>query len=749
MRARWILLPLLIVSIGSSLGCSAFAHWQFGLARRLEDHGRTQTACRVYRAVLGNLPVRDRRWRSQAYYRLGECLLSLGQPEDAVANLQQAVDADGDNSSARLRLGEILLAGGAMERAVEQALAALRSGHDGPETLALLGAASSGAGQNGLAEAAFKKVLEVQPGSLNIALALADIYNREDRMDEARVVLRKAAQARPSSALPLLALGRLEEQEGRVAGAELAYREAVLREDTAQTNLRLAQFLERELRLEEAETVLRRVDYLQPSLPTALADFKLLAGKVSGALEQYQDALEPGALPKSGLNEMGEPAFARPALASRIIEADLEAARASKDPAGGRERARLHLDQYRPELDAATIAALQAEIALAQGDVTEAESQGRNASQLAPQSAASQYVYGLAKYRDGDTAEAQKVWLNALELDGSSVPARLALAGEALRVGDVDGAEAYVLPAVREEPANSWALDLYARVLLAQRRFREASIIAQRGAQVDGNAPAPHVTLGEIAEAQGQEAVALLQFERAVVLDPRSQEGVQGLVRVYRHGTVSTHMLLNLERLAAGSPQSAVLMEIAGRLYARQGRYARAQHCLQQALAIDPQRRSAALVLAQIFAAREDWDAATRTAAQTGGEAAALFSAQKAQQKNDVAEAIAQYETALRRGDPDGVAANNLAWLYAQQGARLNRALALAEKARTLTPADPAVLDTVGVVHLRRREYTDAITVLQTAAALAGQASPNQPKLTTEIRKHLAEACLRAGVAVQ
>jgi tetratricopeptide (TPR) repeat protein len=190
-------------------------------------------------------------------------------------------------------------------------------------------------------------------------------------------------------------------------------------------------------------------------------------------------------------------------------------------------------------------------------------------------------------------------------------------------------------------------------------------------------------------------------------------------------------------------------MEIAGRLYARQGRYARAQHCLQQALAIDPQRRSAALVLAQIFAAREDWDAATRTAAQTGGEAAALFSAQKAQQKNDVAEAIAQYETALRRGDPDGVAANNLAWLYAQQGARLNRALALAEKARTLTPADPAVLDTVGVVHLRRREYTDAITVLQTAAALAGQASPNQPKLTTEIRKHLAEACLRAGVAVQ
>ena len=35
---------------------------------------------------------------------------------------------------------------------------------------------------------------------------------------------------------------------------------------------------------------------------------------------------------------------------------------------------------------------------------------------------------------------------------------------------------------------------------------------------------------------------------------------------------------------------------------------------------------------------------------------------------NDTAAAIRQYETAVRSGEKSGVAANNLAWLYAAQG---------------------------------------------------------------------------------
>src|SRR5437899_376909 len=79
-----------------------------------------------------------------------------------------------------------------------------------------------------------------------VAVALAEIYNREDKVPQARAVLVKAAAASADvkkSAIAWLGLGRLEEQEGSVVSAELAYRSAVSADDSATTNLRLAQFL--------------------------------------------------------------------------------------------------------------------------------------------------------------------------------------------------------------------------------------------------------------------------------------------------------------------------------------------------------------------------------------------------------------------------------------------------------------------------------------------------------------------------
>ena len=65
-----------------------------------------------------------------------------------------------------------------------------------------------------------------------------------------------------------------------------SYRRAVATEDTPDTNLRLAQFLQRTARVAEAEQVLRRVDAQRPAQPTALPDFELIAGKPDTALRR-------------------------------------------------------------------------------------------------------------------------------------------------------------------------------------------------------------------------------------------------------------------------------------------------------------------------------------------------------------------------------------------------------------------------------------------------------------------------------
>ncbi len=159
---------------------------------------------------------------------------------------------------------------------------------------------------------------------------------------------------------------------------------------------------------------------------------------------------------------------------------------------------------------------------------------------------------------------------------------------------------------------------------------------------------------------------------------------------------------------------------------------------------MDPQRTTAAAALARTFAATGELGAAADSASRTGGHSAALLAGVRAQEHNDVASAIENYERAIREGEHSGVAANNLAWLYAEQGSNLERALELAQTASSMAPGNPAVLDTMGVVQLRMRKYSEAIKALEAARRIAGEQA-SDPQLLAQIRRHLSEAYLRAG----
>jgi tetratricopeptide (TPR) repeat protein len=185
-------------------------------------------------------------------------------------------------------------------------------------------------------------------------------------------------------------------------------------------------------------------------------------------------------------------------------------------------------------------------------------------------------------------------------------------------------------------------------------------------------------------------------------------------------------------------------MEIAGRLYADHGWYKDSKRCLRQALRLNPKQKSAATALARTLAATGKLAAAADSASQGYAKSAALLAGVRAEKRNDVTSAIENYERAVRQGDRSGVAANNLAWLYAGLGTNLDRALELALSAMSMSPNNPAVLDTVGVVRLRLRRYSDAIKALESAKQMAGR-QPADRRLMAQIRQHLTEAYLRAG----
>ncbi len=751
-RSRTLFLTIVLSGVCMLNACAYLPQRQFARAEHLEKSGRDAEALQIYQKLLPEISTSAPQKQSQVYYRMGECLYRLERVSEAFVAFQKAVETEPTNMAARLRLGEFYLAAGVADRARSQAEQVLNRGGNNAEALALWGATMAATGEVDKARDAYERVLKMDPKRVSVAVALADLYNDHNQVQQARGVLEQAIEANPTSAAPLLALARLHEQEGQISAAEQAYRRAVRVEDAPTTNLRLAQFLQRTARINEAEQVLRRVDSQRPAVPTALPDFQLLSGKPADALDSYASALNAKetsstkAVNTSSQRLAREVSRERALLATRLVEADLELGEQAKgsEQQEALQHARGHLAQYEADLDPATKAILEAEIALFEGDLPKAMRLSETAVTLAPKSAPAHYVLGLSQQRAGEDRDARAQWLAALDQDVHFAPARLMLGEQALRQHDSKAAEQYVIAVVRDEPGNVRALNLFARVLAAEGRPGAAGLIAHRALAVDSAAAEPHLVLGQIALEQHKLGEALIHFEQAVLAQPHSASAVEGLTSVYRTGHITRPILAKMERVAAAPPASAVLMEVAGRLYADHGWYEDAKRCLEQALRFNPKQKSAANALAKTYAATGRLGAAADSASRGDAKSAALLAAVRAEERNDVATAIENYERAVRQGDRSGVAANNLAWLYAKLGTNLDRALELAQSAMSMSPNNPAVLDTVGVVRLRLRKYSEAIKALESAKQIAGE-NPGDRRLLAQIRQHLTEAYLRAG----
>jgi cellulose synthase operon protein C len=291
-------------------------------------------------------------------------------------------------------------------------------------------------------------------------------------------------------------------------------------------------------------------------------------------------------------------------------------------------------------------------------------------------------------------------------------------------------------------------LVIFCRVLQEKRIYQAARLISNRVAAIGNASAQASILRGEIALAEHQIAAALLNYEQAMVLDPSAPEAMQGLIRVYGEGDVTRPMLLQMERFAESDKNLSSLMELTGRLFAERGWKRDAIRCLRRACEMDRERDSAAEAMAKLFARHGQMIAAADSATRVR-ELSTLLAGVKAESKHDLDAAVRNYEAAVHGGDSSAVSANNLAWIYAQQGRELERALILAKHARELAPEDPAVLDTLGVVHLARREYSSAVGVLELARALAQSQGQSGAGVLAEVKHHLSEAYLRAGQTEQ
>jgi Tfp pilus assembly protein PilF len=134
---------------------------------------------------------------------------------------------------------------------------------------------------------------------------------------------------------------------------------------------------------------------------------------------------------------------------------------------------------------------------------------------------------------------------------------------------------------------------------------------------------------------------------------------------------------------------------------------------------------------------RTDSGADQRQAGTKATVGQATMAALMAQVRGNDAEARERYQKILKAHPRAPVAANNLAWIYADSGENLDDALRLARIARTGLPDVAEVSDTLGWVYYKRKQPADAVTAFSESVT-------KNPK-NAIYQYHLGLAHLQAG----
>lgn len=186
-----------------------------------------------------------------------------------------------------------------------------------------------------------------------------------------------------------------------------------------------------------------------------------------------------------------------------------------------------------------------------------------------------------------------------------------------------------------------------------------------------------------------------------------------------------------VEEYAASHAQSAPVQVFLGSARRGNGDPAKARAAFEAALAVDPAFEPALFALMEMEITEKQWaKAKTRLQAILASNAynlrALTWLANVEELLGNRAEAIRVYQKVVEADPNMPEALNNLAYLLAQQGDRIDEALKYAQKAQELAPENPNYADTLGWVLYQKGLYRLAMKNLERATTLPGNSPLSQ-----------------------
>lgn len=692
------LLVLLLAAAGCSRDPDVAAREYLASGDAYADRKAFDAAAIEYRNAIKAKPD-----LADAHYKLAKVYEAASDPVNAYGSYTRAADLQPTNLDAQLKAGGLLLAAGEYEAARKRAELAVKADPESPAAHILLGNALAGLHDTRRAIKQMEQAIALDPSYAPAWSALGTAQFVGGQRAKAGEAFQKAVNLSPRSVDPYLALANYEWASGRPAAAKEA--------------------LERAL----------AIDGSNASVHRALALFSIVSRRASEAEPHFKALVnEPGGILAladyyTGTKRPDEAAATLRGIASDTNHADSKAARlrlAAIDYAAGRKaEAHATVDailEEKPSYAEARIA--KARMLLVEGgSLDEAEKHAREALAADRLLPAAHYAIGLVALERRDTSAAEAAFREVLKLNPRAGAAQLQLARLQLAKGDASAALASAQEAARHRPEDPQAAVLVSRSLRAQGDLSRAERELESRLARTPDVPALHVEKGELALQRGQAAEARTAFERALQLDAALHEARVGLITAYvaeRNVTDADARLVEWRDKAPDDPRLKVL---AARVDLVANRSAQAERTLRELVTHDSSQLEAYDLLGRLYLAQGQGDRAIAEyralAERTKSPAGALTMIGLIHEaRGDRATAQKQYEEIIAASPRSGVAANNLAWIYAETG-RPDEAIKLASVAQEELRGRPEPEDTLGWAYYQKGLAGHAIGAFERAIA--------------------------------
>ena len=633
---------------------------------------------------------------AQGFYSLAEVYARLSRYKDSVANYENALNLDPSHRDARAHLAILLVA----------------------------------AKQPELAESHVVKLLEVNPKDLEANILKANIDRSQGRLADARSNLEELVVNHPDNSLVLANYGSLNLVEGNYEKAEELFIQSVnLKPDNIPVRLALADMYFQQSRFEDAEQTLGELVELRPESPGLrfnFGEFLLRRGLPAKAEKQYIKTLE-----NAPNNHKAR---------DRLYDIYISTRR--PDNAYGLTSELIELNP-----DNLVIHYFKGRDSFLKGQLDKADQHFTKAIQLLPGFSPAFRRLGLVKMGLGHKKQAVEYLNQAVTLDKADVPSRLALAEYYFRLRDYNQAKEHISKILQVYPRQFKANEIRADLELLEGNKQVAREIYELIIHAFPNSPNGYFKMALIEETDKNYDKAAEYYRKVLSYDKEINFAAKRLSAIILAQKGLPAAIKELEKFRDSSPNNTAEYNVVLALLMINDKTdtynEKARGLLKRALSIDPELTKAYFILGRINEKHGDTSSSITNYLKYVDEnpkhlQTRMLLAIAYEKKRNFHKAAEQYQKILAVNPTFAPAANNLAWILAEElDGSLDEALRLAEIAKQRLPDNPSVNDTLGWLHYRLGAVRTALSYLEDAVATQ-QKNKGDRGTNPEILYHLA-----------